>query len=80
MANIMKRYLTVYSGVAILFVLLIHSNAYYLHHINENERFILMKLFINIINIAVPMFIFIAGYKYELTKKNRDKKSITKLR
>lgn len=76
----MKRYLSVYSGISILFVLLIHSNAYYLHHINENERFILMKLFINIINIAVPMFIFIAGYKYELTKKNRDKKGITKLR
>lgn len=73
-----KKYLTIYSGVAILFVLLIHSNAYYLHYVNENEDIILMKVFINIINIAVPMFIFIAGYKYQLTNKSRDLKEYYK--
>lgn len=75
-----KKYLTIYSGVAILFVLLIHSNAYYLHYVNENEDIILMKVFINIINIAVPMFIFIAGYKYQLTNKSRDLKEYYKIK
>lgn len=68
----MRKNLTVYSGIAILFVVLIHSNAYYLHHINLNLTTNLMKLLINLINIAVPMFVFIAGYKYELAKKKRD--------
>lgn len=75
-----KKYLTIYSGVAILFVLLIHSNAYYLHYVNENEDIILMKVFINIINIAVPMFIFIAGYKYQLTNKSRALKEYYKIK
>lgn len=75
-----KKYLTIYSGVAILFVLLIHSNAYYLHYVNENEDIILMKVFINIINIAVPMFIFIAGYKYQLTNKSRDLREYYKIK
>ena len=68
----MRKTVTVYSGIAILFVLLAHSNAFYLHHINSSEKFILMKAFMKVINIAVPMFVFIAGYKYELTKKNRN--------
>lgn len=66
-----KLYLRVYSGIAILFVVLIHANAYYMNHILKNEQDIVMKLFTNIINIAVPMFIFIAGYKYEMTRDSR---------
>lgn len=72
----MRKDLNIYSGIAILFVLLIHSNAFYLHHINSSEKFILMKAFMKVINIAVPMFVFIAGYKYELTKKKQKYQTI----
>ena len=74
----MRKNLKVYSGISILFVVLIHSNAYYLNHISLNETSNVMKLLINMEHIAVPMFIFIAGYKYELTKKNRDIKKYYK--
>lgn len=74
----MKKNLTAYSGIAILFVVLMHANAYYLHHINLNSTNLLMNIFIDMIYIAVPMFIFIAGYKYELTKKDRNLKKYYK--
>lgn len=68
----MRKSLIVYNGISIIFVVLIHANAYYLHYINSNNTKFLMKLLVDIIYIAVPMFIFISGYKYELTKKNRN--------
>lgn len=59
------------SGIAIIFVVLIHANSYYLLSVlNKNlyeEVHFSTRLLDNIIHGAVPMFIFIAGYKYILT-------------
>lgn len=79
----MKKHLNelqVYSGIAILFVTLIHSNGYYLVSILNLRKYIdagiLMNLFDKIIHIAVPMFIFIAGYKYEMNDKEKSSKEL----
>jgi len=66
--------LDVFSGIAILCVVLIHSNAFYLMsvlnlQIYEDANF-LVRLLDNFVHGAVPMFIFIAGYKYALNNIN----------
>ena len=70
--------LEVFSGIAIIFVVLIHSLSYYLTNVLNlvaytDARF-LVRLFQNIIYTAVPMFIFIAGYKYALNNIDDDYK------
>src|SRR5471030_1438046 len=59
------------SGIAIIFVVLIHADSYYLLSVlNKSayeEVYFAPRLLDNIIHGAVPMFIFIAGYKYILT-------------
>lgn len=71
--------LQVFSGIAILCVVLIHSNAYYLLNILNLERYtdagFLIRLLDNFIHGAVPLFIFIAGYKYALNNINSNYKS-----
>ncbi|MCY6958541.1 acyltransferase family protein [Clostridium brassicae] len=73
----MKKHLSelqVYSGIAILFVTFIHSNAYYLTQILQLKSYIDAGIFFNfidkIVHVAVPMFIFIAGYKFTMNNKN----------
>lgn len=61
-----KSELEIYSGIAILFVVIIHCNAYYIKNINDIKIPIYIEIISNIVDIAVPMFIFIAGYKYYL--------------
>lgn len=70
--------LQVFSGIAIVFVVLIHSLSYYLTNVLNlsaytDARF-LIRLFQNIIYTAVPMFVFIAGYKYALNNIGDDYK------
>ncbi|MBU3191200.1 acyltransferase [Clostridium bowmanii] len=71
--------LQVYSGIAILFVTLIHSNGFYLAEVLHLESYIgggtYFYLADKIVHVAVPMFIFISGYKYEM--KDKDKKYAT---
>lgn len=59
-----------FSGLAIIFVVFIHSTAYYLlsvlHLSSFEEVGYVTRLIDNLIHGAVPMFIFIAGYKYAL--------------
>jgi peptidoglycan/LPS O-acetylase OafA/YrhL len=59
-----------FSGIAIIFVVLIHATAYYLlsvlHRTSFEEVDYVTRLIDNFIHGAVPMFIFIAGYKYAL--------------
>ncbi|AGK95899.1 acyltransferase family protein [Clostridium pasteurianum] len=83
-----KKELTVYSGIAILFVVLIHSNSYFMNNVInvkavEKAPFI-VRLLDYYIKGAVSMFIFIAGYKYALRDLNTDynvyiKKRLTKV-
>lgn len=68
--------LQVYSGIAILFVTLIHSNGFFLanilhltSYIGGGLRFYLAD---KVVHVAVPMFIFVSGYKYELNDKNKE--------
>lgn len=62
--------LQVFSGIAILCVVLIHNNAIYLLAILNVQTYVegnfAVRLLDNFINAAVPMFIFISGYKYAL--------------
>ena len=62
--------LEIYSGIAILFVVLLHSNAYYLSNVLKLGAYlqagVLLHVTDKIIHIAVPMFIFIAGFKYQM--------------
>ncbi|MFR5273298.1 acyltransferase family protein [Intestinibacter bartlettii] len=75
--------LEVFSGIAILYVVLIHCNSYYLLNIlnlqaYENAYFYI-RLLDNFVHAAVPMFIFISGYKYALNNINEDyKKYVSK--
>lgn len=77
MRNYAKE-LDVYSGIAIIFVVLIHANAYYLTKVLNFETYQESGYFLTfvdqIVHIAVPMFIFIAGFKYAL-KENQTKYS-----
>lgn len=63
----------VYSGIAILFVVILHSNAYYLANILKLNSYIKGGILLNfvdkVVHISVPMFIFIAGYKYMMNNK-----------
>ena len=64
-----------FSGLAIIFVVLIHATSYYLLSVLNKTTFeevdFVTRLVDNLIHGAVPMFIFIAGYKYSLN--NIDK-------
>ncbi|APC42201.1 acyltransferase family protein [Clostridium estertheticum] len=73
----MKKHLSelqVYSGIAILFVTLIHSNAFFLLSILHLKTYVevgfVFTLVDKVVHVAVPMFIFISGYKYEMQDKN----------
>jgi len=73
----LKKYqaeLDVYSGIAILFVVLLHSNAYYLVNVLKLNSYIkggfLLNIIDKIVHISVPMFIFIAGCKYMMNNQN----------
>lgn len=64
-----------YAGIAILFVIFIHANAYYLSALNLRSYIsdgIGLYLLDNIIHIAVPIFIFIAGFKFQLNNNIND--------
>lgn len=69
-----------FSGLAIIFVVLIHSTAYYLlsvlHMTSFEEVGYVTRLIDNFIHGAVPMFIFIAGYKYALNDINENYKKL----
>lgn len=58
------------SGLAIIFVVLIHATSYYLSRVLNRTSFdevdFVTRLVDNLIHGAVPMFIFVAGYKYAL--------------
>jgi len=59
-----------FSGLAIIFVVLIHATSYYLLSVLKKTSFeevdFATRLVDNLIHGAVPMFIFVAGYKYAL--------------
>lgn len=73
-----------FSGLAIIFVVLIHSTAYYLlsvlHLTSFEEVGYVTRLIDNLIHGAVPMFIFIAGYKYALNDINIQYKKLVRSR
>ena len=66
------------SGLAIIFVVLIHATAYYLfsvlHKTSFEEIDFATRLVDNLIHGAVPMFIFISGYKYALNNIEKSYK------
>lgn len=68
--------LQVYSGIAILFVTLIHSNGFFLSRVLHLTSYIGgglgFYMWDKIVHIAVPMFIFISGYKYGMKDKNEE--------
>lgn len=89
-----RRYkeLEIFTGIAILFVVIIHANAQYLNNFGIRE-YADMRLMFNTINfsvypndmfawifnsidkivhVAVPMFIFAAGFKFELNNKTEN--------
>lgn len=64
--------ITIFSAIAIIFVVLQHSNSYYLIKVLGYESYDdsnFLTIMNKVITIAVPMFIFIGGYKYELNRK-----------
>lgn len=62
--------LTAMSGIAITFVLLIHACSYCLGYLYPNMGYAESDVFLltisNLITPAVPMFLFISGFKYAL--------------
>lgn len=66
------------SGLAIIFVVLIHADSYYLLSVlnktTYEEVYFTSRLLDNFIQGAVPIFIFISGYKYVLTGINKSYK------
>lgn len=70
--------LQVFSGIAILCVVLIHNNAYYLLGVLKVQAYVegsfIVRLLDNFIHASVSMFIFIAGYKYALNNVNDEYK------
>lgn len=79
-----KKEITVYSGIAILFVVLVHSNSFYMSNIihvktPEDSPFV-VRLLDYYIKGSVSMFIFIAGYKYALKDINTNYKIYIKKR
>jgi len=67
-----------FSGLAIIFVVLIHATSYYLLSVLNRTSFeevdFVTKLVDNLIHGAVPMFIFVAGYKYALNNIDKSYK------
>lgn len=76
--------LDVYAGIAIIFVVLIHANAFFLTEILSVKKYteagLLLTLVDQIVHVAVPMFIFIAGFKYQLSNKKDSYKLFVKKR
>lgn len=76
--------LNIYSGIAIIFVVLIHSSAYYLTRVLGFDTYADAGYFLTtidqIIHVAVPMFIFIAGFKHQLSNKQISYKKFFKKR
>ena len=74
--------LNVLSGIAIICVVLIHSNAGYLLSIlglkTYTEAGFNVRLLDNFIHGAVPLFIFIAGYKYAFNNSEDEYKTYFK--
>jgi peptidoglycan/LPS O-acetylase OafA/YrhL len=72
------------SGLAIIFVVLIHATAYYLLSVLNRSSFeevdFITRLVDNFIHGAVPMFIFVAGYKYALNNINKPYKEYAIIR
>lgn len=68
--------LQVYSGIAILFVTLIHSNGFFLSNVLHLKSYmgggLGFYLADKVVHVAVPMFIFVSGYKYEMKDKNEE--------
>lgn len=66
--------LTVLSGIAILFVLLIHASGSALGAIYPEMTYaqadFLLRAVANLVSPAVPIFVFLAGYKYALNSKD----------
>jgi peptidoglycan/LPS O-acetylase OafA/YrhL len=66
----------VYSGIAILFVTLVHSNGFFLSNVLHLKSYMGggygFYLGDKIAHVAVPMFIFASGYKYEMKDKNEE--------
>ena len=62
--------LTVMSGIAIIFVLLIHACAYCLGYLYPDmgyaEADVFLRVLRNLVTPAVPMFLFASGFKYAL--------------
>lgn len=71
--------LNVLSGIAIICVVLIHSNAGYLLSVLKLKEYtdagFSVRLLDNFIHGAVPLFIFIAGYKYALNNVEDEYKT-----
>lgn len=67
--------LQVFSGIAILCVVLVHNNAIYLLSILNLQEYskadFSVRLLDDLINAAVPMFVFISGYKYALNNEKQ---------
>lgn len=70
--------LQVFSGIAILCVVLIHNNAIYLLSVlnlqSYNDANFTVRFLDNLINAAVSMFIFISGYKYAVNNIDTEYK------
>jgi len=68
--------LQVFSGIAILFVTLIHSNGFFLSKVLHLQSYIggglAFYMSDKIVHVAVPIFIFISGYKYGMSDKNEE--------
>lgn len=67
--------LTVMSGIAIVFVLCIHASGSALADLYPDaagyaETDYFLRLFANLVSPAVPMFLFVSGYKYALHDRN----------
>lgn len=70
--------LDLYSGIAILFVVIVHANCYYASYTLKVDSVNKANYFINLIDkimhVAVAMFIFISGFKFGLDERIVDKK------
>ena len=77
MKKVLKE-LDIFSGIAILCVVLIHSNAFYLSNVLNLQSYkdatFSVRVLDNFVHSAVPMFIFIAGYKYALNNIDNNYK------
>lgn len=71
--------LQIFSGIAILCVVLIHNNAIYLLSVLNLQSYtdanFAIRLLDNLIHASVSMFIFISGYKYALNNIDDEYKT-----